>query len=97
MHASGVVHRDIKSDNVLRMTKADDTVVKIADFGLSVRLPGYGSKRHNPKQAARRKKCTVLTEECGTPHYYAPELIAGAYGPVDFCSRKIGFWFLLTT
>jgi len=35
IHASNVVHRDLKPDNVLLTSTGDDAEVKIIDFGLS--------------------------------------------------------------
>ena len=35
LHSRGVVHRDIKLDNILLMGSTEGSYVKIADFGLS--------------------------------------------------------------
>jgi WD40 repeat protein/tRNA A-37 threonylcarbamoyl transferase component Bud32 len=57
-HAAGLIHRDIKPSNVMR---ADDGVVKLADFGL-VRASGAQSTR-----------LTELGSVVGTPHFMSPE------------------------
>ncbi len=58
IHAAGVVHRDFKPDNLLRM---EDGRLVISDFGLAT-------------DAANAPGVTVLI---GTPHYMAPEVLAG--------------------
>jgi WD40 repeat protein len=58
IHAAGVVHRDFKPDNLLRM---EDGRLVISDFGLAT-------------DAATAPGVTVLI---GTPHYMAPEVLAG--------------------
>ena len=57
-HSKGIVHRDIKLDNLLF---DDDGAVKICDFGVSKHL----SSPHTE----------VMTEQCGTPAYIAPEIL----------------------
>lgn len=58
-HAKGIVHRDIKLDNLL----LDHTGrVKICDFGVSKVLDSDNRKE-------------VMTEQCGTPAYIAPEIL----------------------
>ena len=55
-HSRGILHRDIKLDNILLNSKGN---IKIADFGVSrIIKPGE-----------------IITEQCGTPAYIAPEII----------------------
>lgn len=34
-HTNGICHRDLKPENFLFLTKADDSPIKVIDFGLS--------------------------------------------------------------
>jgi serine/threonine protein kinase len=60
-HGRGVVHRDIKPDNIIltNLDGADDPEVKVADFGIA-KILGESS---------------TATHLVGTAHYLAPELI----------------------
>ena len=71
-HARGVVHRDLKPDNVLLPASGG---VKVVDFGLA-RVLGPGSS--DALTAATLTRSGMLL---GTPAYMAPEQIRG--GPVD--------------
>ena len=62
-HEAGIVHRDIKPDNIVLTTIRGRTDgVKILDFGIAAIIDDEEASR--PLQA-------------GTPHYLAPELIQG--------------------
>ena len=38
MHSRKIVHRDLKPENILLSSKADDAIIKVADFGFSKQL-----------------------------------------------------------
>src|SRR5574340_202732 len=65
LHAQGVVHRDVKPENLL--VTADGTV-KLLDFGIAL------------FEAERRLTWMGLSNAVGTPDYMAPEQIRGRRG-----------------
>jgi len=85
-----LVHRDLKPENILLTTKDRDTMVpKLADFGLA---------RTNMKS----RDCRTF---CGTPNYFAPEVItsfssdskSAGYGKqVDMWSLGVILYILLS-
>jgi len=66
-HALGIVHRDIKPDNLFLATRqADQPIVKILDFGISKLAPKRGTDGSWAHQ-------TQASERFGTPVYMSPE------------------------
>jgi len=80
LHSLGVVHRDLKLDNILMSGSGATSEMKIADFGLSalVRIDEAG---YDPEESGKRKNYRQLKDMWGTKEYFAPEVIEQAYGP----------------
>ncbi len=67
VHDAGVVHRDVKPENVLVANAgAADEVAKLVDFGLAAEIEPTG------------ERLTAIHERPGTRLYMAPEQLAGA-------------------
>jgi eukaryotic-like serine/threonine-protein kinase len=81
-HKAGVIHRDIKADNILITPQG---VVKLADFGLA-------------KDLNSDMKLTADGAMIGTPLYMAPEIgrVKEIDGRVDVYSLGVTFYYLLT-
>jgi hypothetical protein len=72
-HARGILHRDIKPDNVFLHREGDREVVKVVDFGIARFFDG--------PQSVGVTRLTQPGEYLGTPRFIAPERIA--CGPDD--------------
>lgn len=76
LHEHGVVHRDLKLENLLLVDEQLDSAVKIADFGLS---KFFG------------KDESVLATMCGSPEYVAPEVL-GVDESSDHYTPAVDMW-----
>lgn len=82
-HGKGVVHRDVKADNVV-----------IADGGSQAKLTDFGIARlRQPDSPVDKSEETVV----GTPNYMAPEQVAGGAvdGRTDLYALGVLMYFLL--
>lgn len=116
-HSLGVIHRDVKPQNILFVNQSSGSPIKMIDFGLAnftehIRqsaivqevprrgalgklakmLPAVGGKELLPRHVRKQ-----IMQRAGTPHYMAPELIAGRYDEkADLFSIGAMFCELLT-
>ncbi|XP_078318625.1 microtubule-associated serine/threonine-protein kinase 3-like isoform X3 [Crassostrea virginica] len=88
LHSYGVVHRDLKPDNLLITATGH---IKLTDFGLS--KIGLMSLTTNLYEGSLEQDCKEFSDKqvIGTPEYIAPEVILRkGYGkPVDWWSMGI--------
>ena len=83
IHGSGIIHRDIKLENVMLSEEGSGCTAKLADFGLAEKLINGRSAKPN---------------KAGTPAYLAPEIVEGKpYGSAsDMWSLGCLLYVLLT-
>ncbi len=72
-HRAGILHRDIKADNLFVVAR-DDLFVKLLDFGIAIR----SDRASRPDTAVDPSELSPI----GTPLYMSPEQTA-ALGPID--------------
>jgi len=80
LHDQGIAHRDIKPENILLTSTDEDGIAKIADMGLAKDFGEYAS--------AQAHRATV----CGTPHYFAPEMVLAAEGGAATYGKAVDMW-----
>ena len=75
MHGKGVVHRDLKPQNIML---CNDGSIRIMDFGIA------------RSQGARRLTFVGFTPAMGTPDYMAPEQVRGSRGDLRTAIYSLG-------
>jgi serine/threonine-protein kinase len=65
-HKRGIIHRDVKPGNIMRLTATN--TIKVADFGIC-RIDG--------SESTDATQQTQIGNVLGTPHYMSPEQVVG--------------------
>jgi eukaryotic-like serine/threonine-protein kinase len=79
-HKLGIVHRDIKPDNIFLSTRDDELHVKVFDFGIAKHRQDSSTSRRTVQGAGGRVELGLTNDGVmiGTPEYMSPEQVMSA-------------------
>lgn len=98
-HEKGMIHRDIKPQNLMITRSSEGPVVKILDFGLAKLASQVWRSTSSDEAADRPDDATRAGAVLGTPDYIAPEQATDAHTAdirADIYSLGCTLYFLLT-
>jgi len=76
-HHKGIIHRDLKGDNIIIATVGHQKVVKILDFGLAKAI-------QYDETTSAGSELTLQGRVLGTPAYMSPEQAKGETDKIDY-------------
>ncbi len=80
-HEKGIVHRDLKLENILFVSEDPNSPIKVIDFGFSVLFGNKNEDKYKNNDGNDFKKTGLrrMKSKVGTLYYISPEIIKGNY------------------